>query len=347
MRFLHISDRKPFRIRERTAFLNRLAKLMKEGYLFPAALHLLLPVHAGKPEEAAAGVHSVLSGGGTAAETLQLLGFRKDVLFAAEIAEYHGRLAESLALIAAGFDRTEKLRKKFTSVLLYPVSLLLFTFVLFSLFRTRYIPELHKLIATVGSEESASAVPVQLLKLPDLFLGLLLLVVVSAVSLVTWQKKRPAEDRANTWLKIPVAGHILRMYWSHLFSRELGTLLHSGISLQEALTFLKNQEHDQMIQLIADTIHSEVMTGQPLSVAVSFHRYFPHDFQSFITHGEAAGHLGKELLLYSEVLLERLERQLAQAMRIIQPLFFLVIALCIIGAYLAILLPMYNLVHTI
>lgn len=347
MRFIRNSNRKQFQIRERSAFLNRLAKLMSEGYLFPAALHLLLPVHTSETEEAAAGVHTVLSGGGTAAETLQLLGFRRDVLFSAEIAECHGRLAESLGLIAAGFDRTEKLRKKFTSVLVYPVSLLLFTFVLFSLFRTRYIPELHKLIASVGSTESTSAVPVQLLKLPDVFLGLLLLMAVSVTILLVWQKKRPAEDRAATWLKIPLVGRVLRMYWSYSFSRELGTLLHSGISLQEALTFLKTQEHDQMIQLIAGTIRAEVMTGQPLSVAVGFYEYFPHDFQSFIAHGEAAGHLGKELLLYSEVLLERLERQLAQGMRFIQPLFFLVIALCIIGAYLAILLPMYNLVHTI
>ena len=68
---------------------------------------------------------------------------------------------------------------------------------------------------------------------------------------------------------------------------------------------------------------------------------------AFVQHGELTGYLGKELLLYSEVLMEQIEQQTQRILRIIQPSFFIMIAICIVGAYLAILMPMYNLVHTI
>ena len=68
---------------------------------------------------------------------------------------------------------------------------------------------------------------------------------------------------------------------------------------------------------------------------------------AFVQHGELTGYLGKELLLYSEVLMEQIEQQTQRILRIIQPSFFIMIAICIVGASLAILMPMYNLVHTI
>ncbi len=314
--------------------------------MFPEALSLLLPIHAADQAAASAGVHVILSGGGSAADILRLLGFRKSVLFSAEIAERHGKLAQSLGTIAADFEKTEAVRRKLTGVLLYPLSLLAFTLVLFSMFRTHYIPELQQLAAAVGEEQGNQSAGL-LLRLPDLFAALFLAAAAAVIVFLLRIKNRSAGQQAAAVARLPGAGRFFRLYWTYLFARELGSLLHSGISMQEALRYLAAQEHDRWVGCLAEEVRLHIMTGSQLSDAVSREKLFTGDFSLFAAHGEAAGHLGKELILYSEVLSVRIENLLHTLLKFIQPLFFLMIAACIIGAYMAILLPMYNLVHTI
>lgn len=346
MRLTHRTTSSQIAIKEREQFLSRLAVLMNEGYLLPTALALLLPMHTLKTEEALAGITGILKGGGTAAEILRFLGFKDRVLFPVEIAEYHGRLAESIESIAKSYARTEQMQKKLKGILIYPISLLIFTSILFLFFRTNYVPNLTDLMVSMQAEEDV-AVPTYLLNLPDLFIGLFLIAAGGVLAFRWILKKQTVRKQVDWILSIPVAGGVMKLFWSHLLSKELGTLLHSGISLQESLEFLGKQNYHPVIRFLSVSCQNEVMMGQPLSIVLSRFPFFAYDMPSFVSHGEMTGYLGKELVLYSEVLMERLERQTHQVLRIIQPAFFLIIALCIVGAYLAILMPMYKLVQTI
>lgn len=320
---------------------------MKEGYLLPTALSLLLPMHTQKLEEALAGVTSILKGGGNAAEILKFLGFKDPVLFPVEIAEHHGRLADSIESISKSFARTEQVQKKLRNILVYPLSLLFFTSGLFLFFRTNYVPNLTALMASLQNGEGSGGVPAYLLNLPDVFIGLFASFGIAAGAFWRFVKKCEPARQIRLLLRVPLLRRYMRLYWSHLLSRELGTLLHSGISLQESLHLLQNQSYHPIIQFMARTCHDEVITGLPLSEALAHHAFTAEDMSAFVRHGEMAGYLGKELILYSEVLMERIEQQTQSLLRVIQPTFFVIIAICIVGAYLAILLPMYNLIHTI
>lgn len=342
------SHQRKLPIHDRSNLLKRLAVLMTEGYLLPVALKLLLPMHTKRIADADSGITSILKEGGNAADIFKFLGFKDNVLFPIEIAEHHGRLASSIDNIAKSFDRTEGVKVKLRNLLVYPVSLLFFTSMLFLFFRTNYVPNLEDLMSSLqSSEENASAVPVYLLNLPDIFIGIL--AVSGAIAFLYWTtvRKLPPELQIKAYLAIPLVNNYMRLYWSQIFAGELGTLLHSGISLQEALLLLQNQRFHGIVQFMAGKAHDEIRVGEELSEAVKRQGFFSFDMPSFIQHGELTGHLGKELILYSEVLMERIERQTQQLLKVIQPLFFLIIAACIVGAYLAILLPMYNLVHTI
>lgn len=335
------------RLRDREQFLTRLAVLMKEGYLLPVALSLLLPMHTSKLEETLNGITVILKGGGNAAEILKYLGFQDHVLFPVEIAEYHGRLPESIDSIAKSFARTEQVQKKLKNILIYPVSLLIFTSVLFLFFRTSYVPNLTEMMESMQSGEESSGIPAYLLSLPDFFIGFFVLSACSAYAFRLVLKKQAIQQQINWLLAIPVLRGFMKLYWSHLLARELGTLLHSGISMQESLDLLQRQNYHKIIQFMTRLSHEELMMGQSFSTSLERFSFVSRDMPAFVQHGEMTGYLGKELILYSEVLMERIEQQTQQLLRIIQPSFFIMIAICIIGAYLAILMPMYNLVHTI
>lgn len=334
-------------IRDREHFLSRLSVLMKEGYLLPTALSLLLPMHTQKLDEALRGITAILKGGGTAAEILKFLGFKDPVLFPVAIAEHHGRLAETMESVSRSFGRTEQVQKKLRNILVYPLTLLIFTSALFLFFRTNYVPNLTALMESLQSGGDGGGVPAYLLNLPDFFIGLFAFGGASAAIFWHLVKKRVPAEQIRWLLRIPLLRNYMRLYWSHLLARELGSLLHSGISLQESLHLLQNQSYHPIIQFMARTCHEEVITGHPLSAALAHHSFASEDMPAFVAHGEMAGFLGKELILYSEVLMERIEQKTQGLLRVIQPTFFVIIAICIVGAYLAILLPMYNLIHTI
>lgn len=335
------------RLRDREQFLTRLAVLMKEGYLLPVALTLLLPMHTSKLEETLNGITVILKGGGNAAEILKFLGFKDHVLFPVEIAEYHGRLSESIDSIAKSFARTEQVQKKLRNILIYPVSLLIFTSVLFLFFRTSYVPNLTEMMKSLQSGDETTAVPSYLLSLPDFFIAVFLAAAFSVYIFRLLLKRQEIHQQINWLLAVPILRGFMRLYWSHLLARELGTLLHSGISMQESLDLLQRQNYHKIIQFMTRLSHEELMMGQTFSASLEHFSFISKDMPAFVQHGEMTGYLGKELILYSEVLMERIEQQTQALLRIIQPSIFILIAVCIVGAYLAILMPMYNLVHTI
>ncbi|ALS78860.1 competence type IV pilus assembly protein ComGB [Planococcus kocurii] len=347
MRFKLLMRSDKIRLRDREQFLTRLAVLMKEGYLLPVALTLLLPMHTSKFEETLNGMTGILKGGGNAAEILKFLGFKDHVLFPVEIAEYHGRLPESIDSIAKSFARTEQVQKKLKNILIYPVSLLIFTSILFLFFRTSYVPNLTAMMKSLQSGDGETGIPAYLLSLPDFFIAFFAIAAFSIYVFRLLLKKQPVQRQINWLLAIPVIRSFVKLYWSHLLARELGTLLHSGISMQESLDLLQRQNYHKIIQFMTRLSHEELMMGQTFSVSLHRFSFVSKDMAAFVHHGEMTGYLGKELILYSEVLMERIELQTQQLLRIIQPSFFIMIAVCIVGAYLAILMPMYNLVHTI
>lgn len=332
---------------DRDHFLTRLSALMREGYLLPTALTLLLPLHTKKVDEAMDGMTAILKSGGNAAEIFKLFGFKDQVLFPIEIADYHGRLPEAIDSIAKSYARTENIQKRLKGLLIYPVSLLIFTSILFLFFRTNYVPNLTELMESMQGGKDAGGVPAYLLKLPDFFIGIFAFLGIGVFAFTRLLQKQVAAKQIQWILKIPLLCNFMKLYWSHLLARELGTLLHSGISIQESLNLLKTQTYHSIIQFMSEGADQEIKLGQPLSVALSRFHFVASDMPTFVRHGEMTGYLGKELILYSEVLMERIELKTQQLLRIIQPAFFLMIAVCIVGAYLAILMPMYNLVQTI
>ena len=67
-------------------------------------------------------------------------------------------------------------------------------------------------------------------------------------------------------------------------------------------------------------------------------------FSSFAKHGADSGYLPKELIIYSEHLDETIDRHLSTGLAVLQPALFSLIAICILAAYIALLLPVYGMI---
>ncbi len=146
---------------------------------------------------------------------------------------------------------------------------------------------------------------------------------------------------------IPIVSYFFKLHITKQFSRLIGSLLIGGFSLQQTLEILKEQQLNKYLKFVAFQIETKVIYGDSLSNAVHLSGYFFPKFEEFIKHGEKSGYLGREMIIYSDLLDEKLQSLLKTGISFVQPLFFIIIALSIIAAYISILLPMYNIIEII
>ncbi|WER45818.1 type II secretion system inner membrane protein GspF [Cupriavidus sp. WKF15] len=78
-----------------------------------------------------------------------------------------------------------------------------------------------------------------------------------------------------------------------LFTRQLASLIVSGLPLDEALGALADQAERPYVHELLAGIRAEVMGGSALSVALAQHpRDFPDIYRALVSAGEHSGHLG-------------------------------------------------------
>lgn len=81
-----------------------------------------------------------------------------------------------------------------------------------------------------------------------------------------------------------------------LFTRQLASILSSGLTLGQALTILKEQTQNEFMQEIVSTVISDVQEGKPLSKALAkYPKVFSEIYISLIKAGESSGFLDKIL----------------------------------------------------
>ena len=331
------------------AFLKRLAVLLKEGYTFHEGLILLLPHHSKNYDEILSRIESDIKAGLGVSTILMSLGFSSSSLLPVIISEVNGRLAEALEGIADRLMKADERRKKLRNLVAYPIVLFSFMAVLLVLFRNYFLPNLQALAIARNdtSEGFVSILPIIVSKLPDIIIGTGLVFIIILIIGSIFYRKLSAPEKIGFVIKIPIAGRVFIKMKTRDFAGELGSLLHSGLSMQDALDVLTNQRIDKIMAAISDTVKGYVVYGESFDQAILMTDGLSNELSSYALHGSNTGHLPKELIIYSENLHERIEDELGKWLSSLQPILFTILAVCILAAYLALLLPVYNMFDTI
>lgn len=334
---------------ELPTLLQRIATLLKEGYTFANSIEMLLPYHIKHYESIQQEITHRLQSGGSVTEVFQLLCLDKEYLVTIELAEMTGSLSESIQIVANQLTFQQQAKAKLVKVLSYPLILFSFLIVLFLAFRTYFLPNMSSVVTSRVSDEVSSSIQWStfFLHMPDYIVGFGILMMCIFTLLVFYIRKKRIDLQLHILFKLPLFGLLWRLMLTRHFSRHLGNLILAGFSLQQAFDHLKSQSHQKQIAYIAETLQQRILVGDSLAHAVELVGYFYPKFEHFIEHGEASGLLGRELIIYCELLDEKLEKIIERLLTIIQPMLFIIIAICVIAAYLSILIPMYDVIDFI
>lgn len=330
-------------------FLARLAQLLREGYSFPDALNLILPHHTKDYQSLLAAIDEDFRKGLGIHEILSRLHFSPHILLPISIAENNGQLPEVLEGAANRLKKNEAIEKRMKNLLSYPIVLFLFVSSLLVAYRKFLLPNMNALATSRTSiDKGLSAyLPVIVSRIPDFIFGIGLVLTIVIVICVVIYKKRPPSRKIEFVGKMPIISEFFYMRKTQIFTGEIGSLLQSGISMQDALDVLMKQEIDPVLGEIAKVIQEHVIYGEPFHEAIRLTSGLTKECSDFAEHGAASGHLAKELLIYSDHLEETIHMKLGKGLSLLQPLLFSVIAICILAAYIALLLPVYGMLDQI
>lgn len=338
--------RKQTTLKQPAHFVGRLSTLLQEGYTFEASIRILSPYHVDAVTEFQQQIEDALLQGDTPAEILASIGIKKRFLLSIVVAQSTGDLASTLQKISEEMLFYEQARERLKRLFYYPVFLFLFVIALFIAYRQLFLPRMETMLQNRASGDVMSLKLSQLfLNVPD-FLLFTSIGAVGCIALIVWGlSKKNVTYQQRFYSSLPFIGKYFSEIMTLRLARELGRLLLYGFTLQQALQLLAEQQHQRFVAAIAQELAQHVKNGEALSVAVMHNDFLSRQFEQFIVHGEHSGTLGRELLIFADLLDEKLQAFVNRLLKIVQPLLLAVIAVCVLAAYLSILLPIYNMIE--
>jgi competence protein ComGB len=224
-----------------------------------------------------------------------------------------------------------------------------FLMIMLSVFNLILLPQFEMMYSSLRS--TAPPLTEQILvaiKLLPYFIYIIFLIVITGFSLyIFYFRKLPPTQKVKIMIRIPLMETFLILKHSHYFSAQLSGLLHGGLSVHEALTIMMKQKYHPFFQYEAARIERQLIAGEPLQSIIDKSGYYEKELSYIITHGQANGNLANELGDYSELIIEKVEQKIKRMLFVIQPILFTCLGVIVILMYLAMIMPMFQMMNSI
>jgi len=143
-------------------------------------------------------------------------------------------------------------------------------------------------------------------------------------------------------LRLPGAGAIYLHLAISRFSRILGTMLHNGIPILQALRIAKDSTGNKVLGDAIEKAAENVKGGDKLAEPLGACKYFPRDVIEIVAVGEESNNLEKVLIDIADGLEKRTSRQLELFVRLLEPMMLLVMAVVVLFVVAGLLLPVFK-----
>ena len=254
--------------------------------------------------------------------------------------EASGRLGGSLAELATMREKTEALRSRLNSALIYPMVLLLTAIGAVVILLTVVVPRMEPMFASAGAALPASTRVV--LGAADLLReqGFLLLALLAA-SLLLGERllRRPGPRRAfDRWvLRVPLLGPLLRDRMTAQLCRGLSTCLGGGLDLPQALAVSRDILDNLHARAIMEEVITHVRTGRTVADSLANGGILTPLAVKMIRVGEESGRLQPVAAHLAGTFEERVGTRLQRLVAVIEPVTVILLGLVVGGIVMSIL----------
>lgn len=264
--------------------------------------------------------------------------------------EAGGILDTILLRLATLLEKSDALVRKVARAMIYPAVVLTVAVAAVAIMLAFVIPTFQTMFDTVGA---ALPAPTRLV----ISLSQLLqhywwaLAAGGAVTLVGLRRYyatpagRLAIDRAS--LRIPVLGIMLRKAAVARFTRTLGTLLSSGVSLLDALEITARTAGNRVIHDAVMASRANIAAGETITTPLKRSGVFPPMVVQMINVGEQTGGLDEMLTKIADFYDDEVDDAVEGLLKAVEPIMIVVLGAIIGGMIVAMYLPVFSIVETV
>jgi general secretion pathway protein F/type IV pilus assembly protein PilC len=257
-------------------------------------------------------------------------------------------LEQVLRSLAEFLERLDELRSKVSGAMIYPALLTAVGTVVMLGAMVFFVPRFEPLLSGVHQ-----TVPTRLLFASSHLVRdywYLLGIGLGGGASLLWSNLNSAGGRR--WLerwrfKVPVVGSALRMVAITRFCRILGTMLANGVPLLQALSISKDSTGSPMLAERVALAAENVRAGRPLTEPLAAGGMFPEQIVAMISVAEESNQLEKVLVHIADTVERRTNRQVDQAVRLVEPLILCAVAAAVGFLAMGLLLPIFTMASTL
>ena len=264
-----------------------------------------------------------------------------------EAGESAGILESLLDRLATYMEKTEAIKGKIKSALMYPTSVMIVAFIVVTLIMLFVIPAFKEVFSSFGADLPAPTMIV--IGISEFFVAywwLIFGVLGGGIYffLQAWKRSPKIQslmDRAL--LKAPVFGALIDKSCVARWTRTLSTMFAAGVPLVEALDSVGGASGNILYKEATDKIQTAVATGTSLAVAMTDANVFPSMVLQMCAIGEESGAIDHMLSKAADFYEAEVDEMVAGLSSLMEPIIIVFLGTLIGGIVVSMYLPIFKL----
>ena len=264
-----------------------------------------------------------------------------------EAGEAAGILESLLDRLATYMEKTENIKSKIKSALMYPISVVIVAFVVVTIIMIFVIPALKEVFSSFGADLPAPTLFV--MGISDYFVQYWWLIFGILGGglyffMQAWKRnERVQQFMDRTTLKLPVFGELIEKSCVARWTRTLSTMFAAGVPLVEALDSVGGASGNYLYKNATERIQQEVSTGTSLTTAMTNANIFPSMVLQMCAIGEESGSIDHMLGKAADFYEEEVDDMVAGLSSLMEPIIIVFLGTLIGGIVVSMYLPIFKL----
>ena len=264
-----------------------------------------------------------------------------------EAGEAAGILEGLLDRLATYMEKTEAIKSKIRSALMYPIAVLVVAFVVVAVIMIFVIPAFKEVFTSFGADLPGPTLIV--MAISEFFVAYWYLIFLGIGGAVyfffqAWKRSEKMQRFMDKWLlRIPIFGPLIEKSCVARWTRTLSTMFAAGVPLVEALDSVGGASGNAVFAVATEKIQQEVSTGTSLTVAMADANIFPSMVIQMCAIGEESGSIDHMLGKAADFYEAEVDEAVAGLSSLMEPIIIVILGTVIGGIVVAMYLPIFKL----
>ncbi len=264
--------------------------------------------------------------------------------------EAGGILDTILIRLATFLEKSDALIRKVKGAMVYPGVIMSVAAIAVAVLLIFVIPTFQKMFASVGME---LPLPTRIvIGMSDFLINywwmLILIIAGAVIGIRRYYATSDGRLRIDQMLlNAPVLGDLLRKSAVSRFTRTLGTLISSGVSILDGLEITAKTAGNRVIHDAVMESRNSIAGGETIAGPLEKSKVFPPMVISMIAVGEQTGGLDEMLSKIADFYDEEVDVAVSALLSLMEPMMIVVLGVIVGGMVVAMYLPIFDMMNAV